>query len=229
MTQNESFRTKCLPRQSLACQRQDLFFVALIKHLKFTQDSILNKIDKGNNWATLTITEYVAIGLKTDGKMYGWGYSNPPSYNIMQDPNLSTTYSTVGIVKDVNFKQFSFNDWHVLALSDKDELHYWGRGETTALTRTIFKKRNTVPQSIFTTYKDKTVNLTYLKTGLFMENFIEPTTNYMFDSNRFSEVQSNSNNSPNQARLRFNDIDTSLIKGLFKNQNLIQSYLGSVG
>ena len=97
----------------------------LIKNLKFSSDTVLYKIDKGTGWSKITLTEYSSIGLKTDGKMYGWGYNNPSSYNIMQDLSLYDTYSSVGIVKDVNFKDFSYNRWHVLAVSDKDELHYW--------------------------------------------------------------------------------------------------------
>jgi hypothetical protein len=194
----------------------------IIKHLKFSSDTVLYKIDKGTGWSNLTLTEYSAIGLKTDGKMYGWGSNNPSNYNILQDLNLSATYSVVGIVKDVSFKDFSFNNEHVLALSDNNELHYWGSGESNALSRTVFKKKNTIPYSIIATFQDKTVNLTYPKNNLFKETYLEPSSNYLLGSRGFSEVKSNLDNSTFKAKIRFNDMDTVQIKTIFKNQELIQ-------
>jgi hypothetical protein len=194
----------------------------LIKQLKFSSDTVLYKIGMDNDWSTITLTEYSAIGLKTGGQMYGWGYNNPKYYNTMQDLSVNSFNSPVRILKDVNFKDFSFNGEHVLALSDKDELHFWGRGETNSLTRTVFKKKNILPANIKTNFKDKEVDLTYLKNGLLKEFYKEPSTNYLLNSRGFSEVQSNLKNSTLQGKIRFNDLDIVRIKTIFKNQELIQ-------
>jgi hypothetical protein len=196
---------------------------SLIKHLKFSSDTTLYKIEVGNEWSTITLTENIAIGLKNGGQMYGWGYNNPRYFNMLQDLSVGTVYSPAQILKDVNFKDFSLNGTHVLALSDKGELHFWGRGETNSLTSTVFNEKNILPTEIKTYFKDKLFNLTYLKDGFFKETYTEPSSNYLLGSRGFAVVQSNLNNNTLKANIRFNDIDTLRIKSILKNQELIKS------
>lgn len=93
----------------------------------------LVRVGTDNDWADVTASHfwgYSAIGLKTDGTIWGWG-ENTSSQLGLGDRNTRTTPVQIGT--DTDWKQVSLGSSHCVALKTDGTIWGWGQNNSGQL------------------------------------------------------------------------------------------------
>lgn len=97
-------------------------------------------------WLTVDAGKYHSIGLKSNGKLYAWGYNNYGELGIGSTTNVN---SPKVIGKETNWKGVAAGDYHNLAIKSDGTIWAWGNNSSGELGDGTYTQK-TEPQQVGT-------------------------------------------------------------------------------